>query len=241
MKAVFYQMSLIVSLLILPLSLLADPLPWEGLMQDGSRISIDPQTNKASRSAQGESQPLWDGVHQLDNGAVIIVRDGVVVMDAALLESHERQQREMEQVACMQLVRKVCGIHNECQKHPACDPARQLLSLEKEELSNRGLNPIWQGVELDSRRLCLDALNNENYFQVCTKRRSTNRKSPCQALQKQVCGSRGQCARTQACDAARQLLGMEREELVQVPSGLTQSGAECREAMEEGRFFKPCE
>ncbi len=160
MKAVFYRISLIVSLLILPLSLLAEPLPLGG-PDAGWQPNLHRPANQQGESQrrQGESQPLWDGVHQLDNGAVIIVRDGVVVMDAELLESHERQQREMEQVACMQLVRKVCGIHNECQQHPACDPgkAAAVAVAEGRITQPRAQTRFGSGVELDSRRLCLDA------------------------------------------------------------------------------------
>ncbi|RDH86546.1 MAG: hypothetical protein DIZ77_04155 [endosymbiont of Seepiophila jonesi] len=205
-------------------------------MVDGSRITIDPITNKATRSSEGVSSQLWDGVHRLDNGAVIIVRDGVVVRDAILLESQQQQQMEEEREACTLLVRKVCGQHDECRGHPACNPARQLLVLEQEEAQQQ-----WDGRARESSRLCLDALTQNDYFQTCTKRPTGTPSTSCEVLRQKVCGTRLQCAGTQACDLANQLLLMEMDEQVLSPDIFTQTGAQCREALGNPDLFSRCD
>ncbi|MBL3527044.1 MAG: hypothetical protein JMN27_06330 [gamma proteobacterium endosymbiont of Lamellibrachia anaximandri] len=205
-------------------------------MVDGSRITIDPITNKATRSAEGVSSQLWDGVHRLDNGAVIIVRDGVVVRDAILLESQQQQLIEEEREACSLLVRKVCGQHDECRGHPACNPARQLLALEQEEAQQQ-----WDGRARESSRLCLDALRQNDFFQACTKRQSGTPLSSCEVLRQKVCGTRLQCAGTQACDLAKQLFLMEMDEQVFSPDIFTQTGAQCREALGNTDLFSRCD
>ncbi|MEW8505223.1 MAG: hypothetical protein AB2598_00840 [Candidatus Thiodiazotropha sp.] len=226
---------IIVVFLILPLTLLADS-SWQGQLQDGSRISIDPNTNKVTRSAEGESTPLWDGVHKLDNGAVIIVRDGVVVKDRVVIEAQREQERDRLNAACMQLVRKVCGVHNECDANPACDPARQLLAMEQSELSSS-----WTGDVLESSTQCLEALGNESYFQPCTKRLSGNL-TPCEKLSIKVCGDENQCAAREACDAARQLISMEQQDMHSVPGGFTYASAQCRDALAGNTdYFSSCE
>ncbi|RLJ17556.1 hypothetical protein DJ031_14065 [bacterium endosymbiont of Escarpia laminata] len=205
-------------------------------MLGGGRVTIDPVTNKATRSSEGVSSQLWDGVHRLDNGAVIIVRDGIVVRDVLLLESQRQQQMEEEREACTLLVRKVCGRNDECRKHPACDPAQQLLMLEQEESQQQ-----WDGRSRESSRLCLDALVNSDYFQSCTKRPTGAPRSSCDVLRQKVCGTRLQCAGDQACDLANQLLLMEMDEQVFSPDSFTQTGAQCREALGNTDMFSRCD
>jgi hypothetical protein len=227
---------IIMIVLLLPLSAFADNPSWQGQLQDGSQISIDTNTNKVSRDAQGVSSPLWDGVHKLDNGAVIIVRDGVVVKDQVVIEAQREQERDRLNAACMQLVKKVCGMHNECDSHPACDPARQLLEMEHDEL-----NSSWSGVILESSTHCLEALGNEDFFQACDKR-STQHQTPCEKLRKKVCGSDDQCQSHEACDAATQLISMEQQDMHSVPEGFTYASAQCRKALKDAAgYFGACE
>ncbi|MES9994165.1 MAG: hypothetical protein ABW098_19615 [Candidatus Thiodiazotropha sp.] len=221
-------------LLILPLTLVADT-SWQGQLQDGSHVSIDPTTNKVTRSADGERTPLWDGVHKLENGAVIIVRDGVVVKDRMIIEAQHEQERDRLNAACMQLVKKVCGIHNECDASPACDPARQLMAMEQSEL-----NSSWSGEILQSSTQCLEALGNEGYFQPCRKR-LPGRLTPCEKLSNKVCGSDNQCATSEACDAARQLISMEQQDMHSAPEGFTYASAQCRDALANNSdYFSSC-
>jgi hypothetical protein len=222
--------------LLLPLTALAENPSWQGKLQDGSQISIDTNTNKVIRDTQGETSPLWDGVHKLDNGAVIIVRDGVVVKDQVVIEAQREQERDRLNAACMQLVKKVCGMHNECDSHPACDPARQLLEMEHDEL-----NSSWSGVMLESSTHCLEALSNESYFQPCD-RRLHGHETPCEKLRTKVCGSDDQCQTREACDAASQLISMEQQDMHSVPEGFTYASAQCRNALTDASgYFSACE
>jgi hypothetical protein len=222
--------------LLLPLAALAENPSWHGKLHDGSQVSIDSNTNKVVRRAEGAVTPLWDGVHKLDNGAVIIVRDGVVVKDQVIIEAQQEQERDRLNAACMQLVKKVCGMHNECDSLPACDPARQLLEMERNEL-----NSSWSGVILESSTHCLEALANENFFKACD-RRTSGHKTPCEKLQRRVCGSDDQCLSREACDAANQLISMEQQDIHSVPGGFTYASAQCRDALaDESGYFSSCE
>lgn len=230
------RMSLLLFLLI-SLTASAGEGSWQGGLQDGSRISIDPSTNKAIRTMDGESTPLWDGVHQLTNGAVIIVRDGVVVRDEVIIEAQQQQARDRLNAACMQLVKKVCGPHNECQSHPACDPARQLLALERDEL-----NGSWSGAVLESSTHCLEALGNEEFFQVCRTHKPGGARTQCERLMERVCGTRNQCGNTPGCDAVRQLVGMEQQDAFNMPEGHSATGGQCGDILsKESDFFRTCE
>jgi hypothetical protein len=65
--------------------------------------------------------------------------------------------------------------------------------------------------------------------------------SPCEQLVLKVCGASRTCWREPACEAARQLREMEQEDWLKGadPSLITESGTQCREAMEND-FFAPC-
>jgi len=227
--------TLLITLLFLFLPVQADETPWHGSLIDGSQITIDPHTNKATRTADGITTPLWDGVHQLSNGAVIIVRDGVVVKDAAIIREEKEQQKEELVEACGKLVRKVCGPRNECADQQACDPARQLLAMEREELRKGGD----RGVP-ETARQCLEALSNEAFFQLCTARGATTPLSPCERLQRRVCGEHDQCANTEACDVAGQLVEMEVQDRYASPEGYTYATAQCEGVLNNNDFFKAC-
>ncbi len=214
-------------LLLLSLAAAAEEGSWRGAMQDGSEITIDPSTNKATRTLDGETTLLWNGVHRLSNGAVIIVRDGVVVPDQAIIEAQQEQARNRLNAACMQLVSKVCGQHSECRSQPACDPARQLLAMEREELGSS-----WSGASLESPHLCLEALGNEAYFTPCVRRDPKERPSACEQLAARVCGEAEGCADSQGCGAARQLISMERQDLVEAPQRHSTASAQCGEMLE---------
>ncbi len=214
----------------------AEEYSWHGSLQDGSRITIDPATNKATRTQNGESTPLWNGVHRLNNGAVIIVREGVVVRDETIIEAQQEQERNRLNVACMQLVTKVCGPHNECVSSQSCNPARQLLAMERDEL-----NSSWSGASLESSTLCLEALANENFFAACTHRDSAYGKTACERLAVKVCGKAEACEGSQGCDAARQLISMEQQDLFEFPGNPSKATTQCREMLEQPtELFQRC-
>jgi hypothetical protein len=201
---------------------------WQGSLQDGSLITIDPSTNKALRTLDGETTPLWNGVHRLNNGAVIIVRDGVAVRDETVIEAQQEQQRNRLNAACMQLVTKVCGAHKECQSQPACDPARQLLAMERDEL-----NSSWSGATLESSTLCLEALANEEFFTPCSRRDNALGATACEHLAATVCGEEGACADSQGCDTARQLISMEQQDRYEFPDTPSRASDQCREMLHQ--------
>jgi hypothetical protein len=227
--------TLLISLVFVCIAGQAQETAWQGQLQDGSRITIDPTTNKVTREADGVSSMLWDGVHQLDNGAVIIVRDGIVVKDNAILELKREQEKKQIEEACMLLVRKVCGPRNECEDHPACDPARQLLQMEQDEVRTE-----WVDSVPESSRKCLEAQANEAFFAPCTKRSAGTPLTPCEKLQQRVCGANDKCQGSEPCDAAKQLLKMEREDRYASPSGFSQSSDQCKEVPPDDSFFQTC-
>jgi hypothetical protein len=223
----FYRLTLLLVLLV-SLPVFAEEAFWQGSLQDGSRITIDPATNKAMRRFQGESTPLWNGVHRLNNGAVIIVRDGLVVRDETVIEAQQEQELNRLNAACLQLVTKVCGAHNECQSDKACDPARQLLAMERDELNNS-----WSGATLESSTLCLEALSNEAFFTQCIHHNKSGGTTACERLAESVCGHEGACADSEGCDAARQLISMEQQELFEFPGVPRKATAQCQEILSQ--------
>ena len=227
---------LLVSCLLIPFSGQAEETAWQGELKDGSQISIDPTTNKVTRTSEGESSLLWDGVHQLDNGAVIIVRDGIVVKDQAILRIQQEQDKQQLVEACGVLVRKVCGPRNECDSHPACDPARQLFTLEQDEL-----HKSWSDVMPETSRQCLKALSQEDFFAPCMKRTAGTPLSSCEKLQRRVCGETNQCVGSEACDAANQLVKMEMEDRYTAPGDLAHASRQCSAMLNDKGFFKTCE
>ncbi len=230
----FYRV-LLISLLFIALSCQAGETAWQGALKDGSQIAIDPLTNKVTRNWQGESSQLWDGVHHLDNGAVIIVRDGIVVRDQAIIRIQQEQEIKQLEEACVLLVRKVCGPRDECDSHPACDPARQLLALEQEELRSS-----WSNATPESAKQCLEAMHDETFFKVCTKRNAGVPLSPCEKLQRQVCGETNQCADSDACNVTAQLLKMETEDRYAAPGDFAHASQQCSDVLNDDGFFSPC-
>lgn len=227
----------LLSILFVSLAVAADEGSWWGSLQDGSRITIDPSTNKATRTFHGETTPLWNGVHQLNNGAVIIVRDGVVVPDESLIQAQQEQARSDLHEACLKLVTKVCGPHSECQSHPSCDPARQLLAMERDEL-----NSSWSGDTPESSMLCLEALGNEEFFNICDRVDKDRATTACERVAARVCGNGGACERREGCRAARQMVTLERQDRFDSPGTLSPATTQCREVLRQpAEFFQACE
>jgi hypothetical protein len=182
------------------------------------------------------ASPLWNGVHRLDNGAVIIVRDGLVVRDETVIEAQQVQSRNRLNAACMQLVTKVCGPHNECDSNPGCDPARQLLAMERDEL-----NSSWSGSTLESSTLCLEALGNDNFFTRCTRRDENQGNTACERLAAEVCGQSDNCAETEGCLAVRQLISMEQQDLFDAPGVPSPATGQCAEQLKQpAEIFQTC-
>ncbi len=210
---------------------------WESQLQDGSRIRVDPNTNRGTVvTPDGARTQLWDGVHRLQDGSEITVRSGVVVPNKAILDIQRglppaRSLREEAGVSpCRQLESLVCGPGDECADGEACGQARQLVRFEKEEKEDS-----IPGFE-QAPQQCRDALQLTDYFKPCLAQ-----SSPCQELVVKVCGASGQCANRPACEPARQLLEMDKQERLSStdPSGGFSSG-QCRKALQDEDFFAAC-
>ena len=216
---------------------------WTGGLERGGVVSIDPRTNKATIYSSKGSTQLWDGTHELNDGSVIIVHDGVVTSGGG-----GSQQTVMPQVAsepgitqassaCVELVIKVCGFNGECGENKGCSPARQLMELEKDEAwQTRSKGPNKTSAE------CRKALANEKYFTHCGLKRQSKEPTACENLVSQVCGAGNQCAEAPACSPARQLLTMETQERLasRNPDQPTFSSKRCQDVMQDSKFFKPC-
>lgn len=66
--------------------------------------------------------------------------------------------------------------------------------------------------------------------------------SPCEKLERRVCGVNGLCKRAEACLMARQLLGEERKErsASDSPDVMTYSSGRCQQALPDDLNFKAC-
>jgi hypothetical protein len=211
---------------------------WEGHLQGGGTVRVDPSTHKPTLYFNGGSTQLWDGVHELDDGSVIIVRDGVAVPDETMLDTWSGQvpPRPGEQVAlCEQLARKVCGLDRQCAGERPCDLAEQLRRMEQEEHRQAPY-----GHTTASTLECRKALGDPAMFPPCAKAAKATA-TPCGKLVARVCGDRGQCEAAPACDPARQLLSLERAERMESPdpAAPTATGAQCQDAMKND-FFAQC-
>jgi hypothetical protein len=154
----------------LSLPALADD--WGARLSDGSGVEVDASTHRAWRLEDGRRTPLWDGVHRLEDGSVVIVRDGVAVPNPAMLETwNEAPPRrpgatERESDVCRELVRRVCGEgegeNAACAGSEPCRLARELLEMSAESL------PVEVEVQAESSvgTQCREALTNA-FFAPC--------------------------------------------------------------------------
>jgi hypothetical protein len=216
---------------------------WTGTLQDGSVLQVDPDTRRPMRYYEGGTAPLWDGTHRLEDGSVVIVRDGAIVPTEGMLETWDVEpgaEPQMRGRYCEQLVRKTCGFSDECARTQACVLARQLLRMERAEQRRAPVgSDLYPSTE--STGECLDAMGN-SAFPTCTAALPDVQETPCAKLVERVCGADDRCAAAPACDPARQLLRMETEERLESadPNARTPTGAEC-EKMRENAFFRPCD
>lgn len=204
--------------------------PWQGSLKSGGVVRVDPLTHKPTLYYNGGSTQLWDGAHELADGSVLLVRDGVAVPDETMFSTWSWQVKPEtldETECCTRLVRKVCGFNNECGDTRGCELARQLKGLE-------------QGDAGDTTVECRQAMADVGLFPTCDKDTGA-RRTPCSDLVERVCGAKNQCGASLACDLARQLLVMEREERLENtdPDFPTEAGMQCEEAADNS-FFKAC-
>jgi hypothetical protein len=147
---------------------------WSATLLDGSTVTVDPDTNRATVTRDGVTSQLWNGVHRIQDGSALIVNYGIATPNEAIIESRRvppPKTEEWEDVnivgytPCEQLVRRVCGRQGECLNAEACDPAQQLLAMEDEERNsaeNRNLMTFTSGQ-------CLNAMKDREYFSQCQR------------------------------------------------------------------------
>ncbi len=220
---------------------------WERELPDGSRVQVDPNTNRATvQTPSGTTTPLWDGVHKLEDGSSITVHAGVMVPNRSLQEFKEELARAHRPFAnegtdiCLRLARKVCGLHGECAAHPACSPARQLQKMAKEDLEHPP--DAAYSTTLPARVQCEEALKDEDFFVPCDRMQRGPQPTACEQLLDKVCGGHEQCKSSDACPPARQLLEMEYQErhsAVNADAPTFTSG-QCQRALADEKFFAPC-
>ncbi len=216
---------------------------WENRTLDGSRIQVDPNTNKATiQSSKGSSAPLWDGVHKLQDGSTVTVRSGVMVPNPDVLDLRQSEPKAQElasegQRLCNKLVRKVCGFGNECSPSPQCKTAQQLaqfaLEEQREQAASQGNNRF-----LETPGQCREALARRDFFTPCNAGEPT----PCGRLQTKVCGARNQCADRPACASAGSLLEQELEERLEAvaPASGGPTSGQCEQALANDQLFSAC-
>ncbi|MGB5831234.1 MAG: hypothetical protein WBG92_04495 [Thiohalocapsa sp.] len=216
---------------------------WRGQLQRGGAIQVDPDTHRALRDGGGELRPMWDGVHRLDDGSTVIIRDGIAIPTEQMYRAWSRDTRPQplfEDRHCNQLVRKTCGFDSSCSNSAACMRARSLLADESREQRDQpfsaGAHPHTAASEQ-----CRLALTDPGY-NACPGLEAAMGNSRCRALVDLVCGASDQCAQTPPCGAATQLLRMETEERLanDDPAALSVTGSQCLEAMGNA-FFVRCE
>lgn len=219
-----------------------EPGTWSRAGGRGEAISIDPATQRATvTGADGASRPLWDGVHRLEDGRTLIIRSGVAVQDVDMSASKRepmRIQEDAEGVSpCVALIRRVCGLTDECGKEDACDLARQLLQFEEEERQERPDIPPQTAL-----RQCRDALSSPTSFPGCPANVALSEDSPCKSLLRRVCGKANECGDSPPCKAARQLAEMEIEERLSAahPELNPRAAGQCTQALLDKEFFLPC-
>ena len=155
--------------LSLSLSLPSPAADWSGRLPDGSGVEIDAATHRAWRLEDGQRTPLWDGVHRLEDGSVVIVRDGVAVPNPAMLETWSEappRAAERESGLCLELVQRVCGAgegeNSACAGSEPCRLARELLKMSRESLPGE----VEAQAESSVGTQCREALTNA-FFAPC--------------------------------------------------------------------------
>jgi hypothetical protein len=51
---------------------------WTGTLADGTLVRVDPRNQRVEHFTPRGATQLWDGTHRLQDGSVIIVKDGVI-------------------------------------------------------------------------------------------------------------------------------------------------------------------
>lgn len=208
---------------------------WHAELVNGSKAQADSQTRKPIVNLDGNSTQLWDGVHTLEDGSIIIVQNGVIIPNEAIYHAWSAAdnlpQTELTLNECEILTRRVCGLKNSCTDHKACSLAQQLQKLW--ETAPDAVN----GLSLTGKNECHKALANSTAFPPCEK--EAKPPTACARLVTQACGDKEECKNKAACDAARQLLKLAQEAVGKNVDTATGPEQYCYDAM-NNHFFVAC-
>ena len=246
-------------------SVLAQAGAWQGQLKDGGQVQMDPQTRRpVVTTPQGVTTQLWDGVHRMQDGSTVTVRSGVAVPSprggatpapvlpqvTILPETGKADAPVPAHVtsdpaaACLVLLRKACGLHDECRDQESCGHAQQLHRFARDEAAEaaRGGSRL-AGRAVETVRQCEQALADEALFKPCGLSQRGAVPTPCERLVDRVCGPQGACDASPACGPSRQLAETEYGERAasQYPDALTAASGECNQALQDREFFVPCQ
>ncbi|KOR31440.1 hypothetical protein TI04_00875 [Achromatium sp. WMS2] len=221
------------------ISILISVVPCSGISEvqttsiHGEAVSIDPNTNKPILTKT--ATPLWDGVHKLDNGTVITVKDGVVVPNTNLMPNDNSKPLTPTLSACTDLITKACGTKQGCANTQACSLAKQLKKLWEE-----APYASFPGVANTGQTECQDGLLNPLLFPLCQQ--DLEIPTLCKQLVTRSCGPNNECAATTACNAALQLQQLAITDTVETldTSVIKNHDRDCGEAFENS-FFATCQ
>lgn len=220
---------------------------WQGHLKDGRTVQVDPITRRATvPGPSGTATQLWDGVHRLEDGSTITVRSGVVVPTQQMLEGPAPPPMPVTEAGpspCLVLLRKTCGLHDECRGEDACGHAMQLLRIEQDERTEARNTGFYGSRQLATTRQCQEGLEDEEFFKPCDRPQRGTVLTPCERLVDRVCGPTGQCASAPPCGTARRVLAAEYRERAAsaYPDALTESSAQCSQALRDTELFPPCQ
>lgn len=168
-----FTVSLICAILSLPLPAVAGE-PWQGKLDDGSVIHVDPSTNRTTvTSPEGVTTPIWDGVHRLQDGSTVTTNNGIIVPTEQIWHSRQPVPPKPIEVStepsseCLMLEEAVCGPSNACADDEPCRLARQLLKFDQEEAVD-----INAGVVMSDRSMpgqCRQAFRDSKTFPPCKR------------------------------------------------------------------------
>lgn len=230
--------------IMLPLAVIPPAGAWTGALPQGGELRVDPNTHRAWRVDGDTARPMWDGVHRLEDGSVVIIREGTAVPSEQMLNAWEAGPEPVDELQgrpCEQLERRVCGHEGECRASAGCLNAQRLLNLER-EAQRRAPFGAGPRPETEAADQCRAALT-DPAFPPCASAAGAATETPCKVLEERVCGTDGRCSKSPACPPARQLLDQEARELASGARGgaaVTPSGAQCKEALGKD-FFGPCQ
>lgn len=139
-------MKRLLSILCLLVPLLAMAAGSGYRLGDGSQVQVDPDSGRATLSRDGIHSPLWDGVHRLEDGSLLMINRGVAILPRPPEKTAEKPAEQLQKKAeawigapiggyspCERLVRTACGQNDACRAAESCSMARQLLEMEGEE------------------------------------------------------------------------------------------------------------